>query len=769
MTNGQSERTPDLVESVTASPDPQIALAAQLVASAQEASPLLADLVRVASVPRKFDASLLRLLIDHQPSDEEFSIAFSTLIALPFVVRRRDGKYRMHDEIRRALLGRFAATAHDRELLRTLNERLADHYEAQHEQARTVADQFDTVDDLLRQVSPDRVIAMRAAVENQLVRPLIEAQHHRNVADPAEAGLSYFRQSFELYESEGRLEVCRLLLRSWRDDIAGVAGDSANSLHDWDMYYQVRLAVAEADGHDAREIASKLVAQPGLDPKIRMQTQALVTGSLMAECRFADALKETTAEIALRDDDDPDPPNRWVVFAQQAEIHRLLSDGEAQAASLSRALEATRAAGNRDSEAAILNRLSAAQAKQGRITDASRHAIQALHIARTLRPPGAATAAQQCAIQLMRSFGSADPRLADLFPTEAVHLTRGHDIHRFVRAETSYVAALRGAGRFERAHEVLDQVDVRLGDQHPLERSAVLLSRGILLDAEGREREAVARNRHTVEEVERRRGGNWSLAAALTNAATTQMHIGDLLDDACSSADRARDLWLAMGHARGVARADVVRAEVSRRRADYAGAKTALGSKPPLEAMGLEDIWYWTAANVAADLDLLDEAVDHMNAVLELTMRTGQLRDAARAAARLVEILLHAGRQDEAAAAAGRLTDLMARLRKLRQYRQKSASKQADEHSGRAVRQLSIASPRPFDAVRSAAQHLDEAQSADPGPCWYSLNQAYAFLRLGDKKSVSKAIEAATAKAAGTTFEEPIASLAAELAAFAWQ
>jgi hypothetical protein len=111
----------------------------------------------------------------------------------------------------------------------------------------------------------------------------------------------------------------------------------------------------------------------------------------------------------------------------------------------------------------------------------------------------------------------------------------------------------------------------------------------------------------------------------------------------------------------------------------------------------------------------------------------------------------------------------MARLRKLRQYRQESASKQADEHSGRAVRQLSIASPRPFDAVRSAAQHLDEAQSADPGPCWYSLNQAYAFLRLGDKKSVSKAIEAATAKAAGTAFEEPIASLAAELAASAWQ
>ena len=45
----------------------------------------------------------------------------------------------------------------------------------------------------------------------------------------------------------------------------------------------------------------------------------------------------------------------------------------------------------------------------------------------------------------------------------------------------------------------------------------------------------------------------------------------------------------------------------------------------------------------------------------------------------------------------------------------------------------------------------------------------FAFLRLGNKKSVSKSIDMAAAKAAGTAFADPIANLAAELDALAGQ
>jgi tetratricopeptide (TPR) repeat protein len=283
--------------------------------------------------------------------------------------------------------------------------------------------------------------------------------------------------------------------------------------------------------------------------------------------------------------------------------------------------------------------------------------------------------------------------------------------------------------------------------------------RANLLNAEGRAREAVDLNRRNVDEAERQRGTKWSVAAALTNAATAQMRIGDLLDDACTSADRARSLWLEMGNARGVARVDVVRVEVSRRRGNYADARAALEDGPPLLAKGMEENWYWTAANTAAAVESLDEAIGHLYALLEILNRGGQLREAAQAQARLVQILMYAGRQEEAAEVTARLSELMDRLTALGQYRVKDASQQADEHDGRAVRQLSVVSDHPREAARSAVEHLQEAQSADAGPCWYAFNQAYAYLRLGDRESAGRIIRLAAEKAAGTVFAEPIGSL----------
>ncbi|HEX3983114.1 MAG TPA: hypothetical protein VHX12_05415, partial [Acidisoma sp.] len=659
MSDSQPGQTPDLPDLITNADDPQIALAAQLIEYASEDSPLLAALIQVAAVPRKFDASLLHLLIDSPPPAEGFSDAFDTLIDMPFVVRGRDGRYRMHTQIRRAMLARFAATDADREKFAGLNQRIADYYEGEHGRARTVSRDFDMVDVLLRQVSPDRVPAMRSAVENQMIMPLIEAQYHRNVIDPIGTGLAHFQQSFELLESEGRFEVCHLLLRSWGNDIEELADDVADVLRDWYSYYKVRLAVYQEDGPRARETADELLAKPGVGPRIRLMTQGLVTFSLITECRYAEALEEIQKEIAIRADHDSDPMNRWFAFALQADIYRCLFDGEAQQASLELALEATRSVPDRITEAFILGDLSVLQAGQGNLAEAGQRAIEALHIARTLPISEAGRVARQIAIQMMDAFGASEPRLADLFHAEAAALSRGGDIKAFVAMESAYLNALTGSGQFERAHQVLDLVEARFGDQNAAQRSWILMCHANLLYAEGRAREAVEQNRRNVDEAERQRGTKWSVAAALTNAATAQMRIGDLLDAACLCADRARTLWLEMGNERGVARADVVRAEVSRRRGDYEGARAALGAGPPLPAMGLEDNWYRTAADTAAAIESLNEAVEYMYAMLEVVNRRGLLRDGVLASARLVEILMYAGRQKEAAEVTARLNELM--------------------------------------------------------------------------------------------------------------
>ena len=713
---------------------------------------------------------LLTVLTERQPGDEELSAAFSTLISMPFVALSRDCRYRMHDEIRQALLTRFQDTNQDRDLFRTLNERLADYYCAEHERARRVADQFDTVDVLLRTVSPNRMLAIRSAVEDQLVRPLLEAQHHRTIIDAAGAGLDQFKRWFKLYEGEGRLGVCRLLVRSWRDDVARLPGEDVPGLLDWGMYYRARLAVREGDGKRARAITDKLLSQGELDPRIRVRSHTLVTESLIVECRLVDALAETAAQIALRGDNDPDPWSRSIVFDQQAKIHSKLYDGDAEAESLRLALQAARSARNRESEAAILSNLSTVLAKQGDMVNAGTHSIQALHIARMLsfthNVQGAAHAARTCAIQLMRIFGARDPRLADLFYTEAHHLSRGSDIRQSLELEKSYVTALIGTGQFQRAHQVLDQLDERLSDQLPRERFSTPNSRADLLNAEGRAFEAVQQNRRTIEEAQRQLDDSLSLATALTSAATTEMDIGELLDDACSSANRARDLWLTMGHTRGVVLTNVVQAEVSRRRADYMAAWNALGRERPPGAFGRENFWYRVASHVAADMGWLDVAIDHAEFVVDNSVRLGKLRDAARAAAWLVQILMWAGRQDDAVRASERLSAVMGTLHELRQYLRTTVSESADEHNGRAVRQMSFLSERPSEAVRDAVEHFEEAIASDPGPCWYSLNQAYALLRLGDQKSAAKSIDAAMAKAAGTPFAEPIGHLVTEFGTF---
>lgn len=739
-----------------------------LVKHAYEANPLLAHLLRVSIVPRNFDESLLAMLSDRTVDDEEFSVAVRNLLAMPFVVRRHDGRYRIHDEIRRALFERFEETDQDRRLLHKLNERLAAYYAAEHERARVIADQFDSVARLLREVSPGRLLGMRSAIEGQLVRPLVEAQHHVTVVDPSGAGLTQFRRWFELYENEGRVGVCRLLLRSWRDDLERLSGDAGISLYDWRTYYQGRLALAEKDRHGAIEIATELLAQPKLLQPVRLLSQQLVTESLVAECRFAEALEQTDAAVALDSNGDLDAETRRRIFTQQATIHRFLYDSAAQAVSLKKALHAARSAQNRDAQAAILNQLSALCATEGDIPAAANYALQALHVVRTSRSPDSTITASKCAAQLMRTFGAHDPRLADLFHIEASQLTRGDDTRGTAQIEIAFASTLTKTCHFERAHNVLDRLETRLSDQRLLERSGASIVRANLLEAEGRDREAVELYRRTVAEVERKRGDTWDRAVALTNAAETEMNIADLLDEAWSSAMRARRLWVSMGHERGIALTNAVMAEVSRRRADYTGAMARLGSERPLPGLGFEEPWYWTSARLAADLGRRDEAADYLKYVLDRSFQIGRLRAAARAAALLVELLIGADRYDAAVEVKDVLTDVMRRLGMLRQYQQTRTADQADEHNGRAVRLLSGQSNRSHDAVRSAIQHLEEAISADPGPFWYSLNLSYAFFRLGDKEAVREAMDTAEAKAVNTPFEQAVSHIAEELANSSW-
>jgi tetratricopeptide (TPR) repeat protein len=362
------------------------------------------------------------------------------------------------------------------------------------------------------------------------------------------------------------------------------------------------------------------------------------------------------------------------------------------------------------------------------------------------------------------TFGARDPRAADIFHAEADHLTRGDDMPRTVQVESAFAAALGFLGQFERAHRVLDALEKQASDV-PSAPSSIALARANLLNDEGHERDAVLRNRRTVEEVQSQSRSIWALAAALTNAALTEMIIGDL-DEARESARRARELWEKMSHERGVALTRVVDAEVSRRRGEYAAAQAVLGTEPPVPAAGLEIDWYRTSAELAIDLGHLDTAAENLEVILVMWHAAGQNRDAAKTAGRLVEVYLRAGRYDDAERVANQLAVLMDDIQALRSHQSTPETEQADDHNGRAVRQLSGPSRWPDAAVRGALEHLEEALRGDPTSHWYSLNLAYAHLWLGNRKEALKALGEAVTKATDTPFAAPIKELGAEFEAF---
>jgi tetratricopeptide (TPR) repeat protein len=505
----------------------------------------------------------------------------------------------------------------------------------------------------------------------------------------------------------------------------------------------------------------ELLADPGLDPELRLWSLWLISDALRTNGQYREALTAIENELAERREEDADAWNRPLIYTRQASVHETLWDYDSQMSSLNLALESARDVGNVAVQGDVLNQLSRALVGQGDLVGAADHAIQALRIARTIDPPSLELA-RACAVQIMQSFGSADPRLADTFHAEARALTRGDDTTRIMEVDTAYAAVLSSSARFEHAHRALDGLSGLLSDLRPIDRITVQMTHANLLDAEGRQREAVQENRNTVEALGNSRRDRWPLAAALTNAATTEMGVGDMLDEAVRSAETARDLWTQLGDERGVILSDVVQAEVFRRRGKYEAARVVLGDhsrlpgpRPPLE-------WLLVNAELELDVGRLDVAAKHLSAAVEESLRCGERGSAVSAASRLLGVQLRAGDLAGAEQSADRVYELMGELRTLRSYRSTAETELANQHNGRAVRQLIVSSLRPIPAVRDAVQHLEEAIHRDVGSCWYSLNLAYAHGKLGDKKSMKRALDAAIGKAEGSLFGDPIARLAAE-------
>ena len=452
-----ADRQNERVAALMAADEPMLALAELLVAQAGEEDPLLAELISLSAIPRKFDRALLALLSDQSVESPEFGVAFGALVDSTSVLRQRDGGYRLHDEVRRALLARWKSTDDGRKRLYALNSALAENYETEHQSARMLADHLAVIDGVVREVNPKRLRKIRDQVEDRLVRPLIDTLHYRMAADPG-AGLDSFIALFGLYEREERLGVCTLLHRAWIDEVARL--ESAKpSFDDWTAYYEARLARGYDDNEGALEIARRLVAADGTDGGVRARAQALCSTILDSQNLFVEALESIDMELSIRDPRDPDPATLPNVYLRQASIHRQLWDEPTAVASLERALASCAEVLDVETEILTRTRLSASLSAQGLDDSAAEHGVRALHLARTLPPPRAQTSAETCARLFLTTFGEQTPRLADLFHVECRHLTRPDDYSRAPQPDER----LCGGARDERSNSSGPRADRVLG------------------------------------------------------------------------------------------------------------------------------------------------------------------------------------------------------------------------------------------------------------------------------------------------------------------
>jgi tetratricopeptide (TPR) repeat protein len=748
-----AEPSPKTLGSLADDADPMVTLAEVLLDRAHADDPAFAELINVAAVPRKFDIDLLAHLVGSSPDEAAFRRRFESLRVQPYVTIRRDGRLRMHNEIRRALLARSESTEEGREALRASRERVATYYDAEHERARHLSDELAVVDEVLREVSPHRMPAIRAACEDRLIRPLIEAQHHRTVIDAPGTGFQHFEQTFWRYEVENRQNVLRMLLTAFQTDIGRLqppAGDEKadafRRLDQWLEYYWARLRAIERDHEEVLSICRRLLDDPELDPRLAAWSRALVSKVHIAAGRFRPALDSIATELAARVDPDPDALNSPLVHLRAADVHAILWDPEAQEASLISALEAARKVANTPVEISTRFQLAIVLARRSDMAGAAEHAVLAMHDVRT-SSQASAEDLWECAHQLMTTFGGRDPRLADVFHAEARTLVRGDPI-KTVTTATAYADVLAATAQYDRAHEAIDALAGIAADLRYDQKSTIDISLANLLDAEGREHEAVERNRMTVREARGQPEDPWTVAAALTNAAMTEMLLGELLDDASRSAAEGRALWARMDHERGVRLTDTVQAEVHRRRGQYADADALLTRDPPPARSDALLLWYEVRAELDLDLGRLTDAADNLSTVIDEQIRLGQLSGAATSAARAMQVNMRAGRRPAAQRHAEQQGALMQTLAEQWSYRYSPDQDRADQHNARAVRALCVSESRPEHALREAVQNLDEAIKLDPTLCWYPFNLAYAYARLGDRKSAHRAFRKAAALAA---------------------
>jgi tetratricopeptide (TPR) repeat protein len=534
-----------LFEQVARADDPERALLDLVLARAQERDPELPRAIRLAAIPRRFDAEILaRLRGEDGPGDATHRLVVE-LVGLSFVRARRGGDWSVNDTTRDLLLAEWRSTAATREEFDRHNRALSALYQARHsivaEDERTLG----MVSALLRRVSPERYGQLVSEIEAREIAPLLEALYHETLRS-ADDGYEFFTRSFQRHEAEGRSDVCASLLHALRDYFDRLPVDARGARWiDWLRYYEARLQNRVRNYDEALTILEDLQRTVTADVKLRLWVLSELGGLHRDRFHLHAAREAFEEELALAVETRVDPYNIPGSYLRLAALYWSLSALDVAARLYRHAIRSAAAEGRSDLEIGSRADLSRVLQERADLPGARAEAVRALDIAR--RRPTVTSFQDGAAMVFMGLSSRESPVLIDTLARERQELLApiaGESAELALQLE--YANQLRNAGRLARALAVLQAVASSPASAKPGgEDTLFLLRLGLTLEELGRMDEAAAAYTRLVESAARA-SDRFNVAAALANRGSVHRDCGRF-EEAAKDFQEAFEVWHGMG------------------------------------------------------------------------------------------------------------------------------------------------------------------------------------------------------------------------------
>ena len=287
-----------VLERVSTADDPRALLVELTLERLTEEDVALAEIARLAAIPRRLDREIVAALRGGVPDPERDAAILARLVELDVVDPGRAGRPAYHDSVRSLLLARLREDPEWREWFEKGSARLIQHFLARIDDTYESFLDVQRVAPLLRRANADRLRQISEAAERALIEPAVEASYHAILLDP-ERGCAQFEQLYEWHERRGFLLTCRALRAAVEVNLRDLAPEAFERRGAWLTYWDGRLHARLGEATEAETAYRAALDGMGDDVRLRMMTLDSLAILLQETNRLGEALEHAHERLSI--------------------------------------------------------------------------------------------------------------------------------------------------------------------------------------------------------------------------------------------------------------------------------------------------------------------------------------------------------------------------------------------------------------------------------------------------------------------------------------